>query len=99
MLQTFCIEGLRISAQYRVQILQSRKDICWHLWSASFLQSVELVRFELRAKHKLIVWNMSLEPAWTTEVFLALFWVVYVVLGVFYTFTKQLLFCRFEFHI
>ena len=45
MLQTFCIEGLRISAQYRVQILQSR--ICWHLWSASFLQSVELVRFEL----------------------------------------------------
>ena len=47
MLQTFCIEGLRISAQYRVQILQSRKDICWHLWSASFLQSVELVRFEL----------------------------------------------------
>lgn len=27
MLQTFCIEGLRISAQYRVQILQSRKDI------------------------------------------------------------------------
>ena len=27
MLQTFCIEGLRISAQYRVQILQSRKEI------------------------------------------------------------------------
>ena len=27
MFQTFCIERLRISAQYRVQILQSRKDI------------------------------------------------------------------------
>ena len=29
MLQTFCIEGLWISAQYRVEILQSRKDILW----------------------------------------------------------------------
>ena len=47
MLQTFCIECLRISAQYRVWILQSRKDICRHFWSASFLHSVELVRFEL----------------------------------------------------
>ena len=27
MFQTFCIERLRISAQYRVQILQSCKDI------------------------------------------------------------------------
>ena len=41
------MERLRISAQYRVRILQSRKNICRLFWLASLLVSLWLVRGEL----------------------------------------------------
>ena len=42
-----CIEHSRISAQCRVRIPQSGKDICRCFWLASFLRSLWLVRLEL----------------------------------------------------
>ena len=41
------MERLRISVQYRVRILQSRKNICRLFWLASLLVSLWLVRVEL----------------------------------------------------
>ena len=73
------------SAQYRVRIPRSRKDICRLIWLASFLRCFWLARFELsvdrpnmtnsswQETEPVIVWNETLESAWTTEVFLTLF--------------------------
>ena len=66
----------RISAQYRFESRVTRTYVDRRFRLASFLHSLWLVRSVDRPNREielLMVWNATLESAWRTEVFLALF--------------------------